>query len=490
MVSVAVLPTLLSVSKFKTGIDQSGNIAYWLRGIYRGEIVPKHRRIDYMYRGVFMTMVNTLMTELVFRWNNSWYIMPQLTRVLGLNKLSLIFNDPDPDASSRFVNQTLKSFQFKDIKNYSSIQEVDALRRRTCESAFKPESLHLVPHLVEDDLRSSLDTKAFENTAALRLHLRRRLNYEGREGFLEFLKAQGKITHEECETTRQSLKELKAIIDEIHSDHKNTKAGQGGKLSTAFGKFKQQWQGKHKENRSLSEKLQDMSVVDHEGFLNKNILEELKGFADEYEPLRKWVEKLSHYEKTAPRIAGLIEDGYVSRKIAMAIRKVQKSGWWPKMLTGVALTFIVYGYCSSHFEIDVVLPWQRKIFKQRGETDEAIRPAVLSTLPALLTFVALRHNKLLGRFMRKTGYVPELLLSGLVAIGVYLATFFHLFNRVLKSPPKHPVPETPKPQPMPTFQPPVFVPTFPMAPSVPTASLAATPFQLPTVRPAFQVPVS
>jgi hypothetical protein len=177
------------------------------------------------------------------------------------------------------------------------------------------------------------------------------------------------------------------------------------------------------QSHTASQKLESQSI-------------RIQGIQKQLEGVQKLLQwKNSVTNESCSTIKRLIKEGVASRKIQHELSRIQKMSTWIKLPPNVLMWFMIFGISSSFFEARIVKPWQEKTYQERGTTAEALTPSILAMIPGAATLGILMSDKLLGRFITKLGPVLKFVVADVAALGVFVASFFYLFNKKLQEPP-------------------------------------------------------
>lgn len=240
---------------------QLNNVGYFIRGWWRvdGEkiglpqAIPDKRKMDYLFRDVYMVYVSAYMTELTYRLVEQAYVVPNFIQTLQLNQLKSLYS-----GSGEHIPDFAKSMKIRNIQ-----RELPALLRgHMLGSLVNSRSYYMVPDLLEqhaDELRRKgvAPSKVLESRLWAH-HLRRVLNPEQ---YLEkFLLGEKRITPEEGKLLSGHLKQMDDLVGLFKSAKDPIKPGE------AFAMLKQlaDQQGSAEAKRLLAKlngKDEDMARV-------------------------------------------------------------------------------------------------------------------------------------------------------------------------------------------------------------------------------------
>jgi hypothetical protein len=446
-------------------LSQANNLSYAVRDGYRMGSVPEDRKADYMFRHYWMVLNCAMITETGFRATEKFVSFPQITKLLGLNRLKELYgNDP--------------KFKNIEIQNYRSIEDIPMLRNRLSGSLVKESSAPLIPNLIRDvDLPHATQAEK-EQADVLIHHLQKYLNFDGHNGFLTELE---KDSPEVVRMVRERLKALdtgKSHLGKI----KTMMEPELGKIAQSYRSlfpFSQEALAQHAQNNplklteetrktiqtiitwatenklipdgaliSLQQKLADEKV---ETIIKAELGPLAAALSKTQEVVKKGVEQLeATVEKSlADRVKQLFQEGLNSKTIMSELKTIQKSSFWPKMLISNVLTLVFYGIIVSMLDVHVVQPWQKKLYEKRGTTNEVVMPTFISTIPGVAGILGVLSDKIMPQAIRRMDNLNRFLLASAVGFTAYAGTALFLINRKLKQPP----PKPPRPaEPVPSFQ--------------------------------------
>jgi hypothetical protein len=423
-------------------LSQANNISYAVRDSYRMGTVPENRKADYMFRHFYMVPVCAILTELGFRIAEGLYTMPQMTRVLGLKTLGETYGKGSKDVVGQF-----KHLEPEAIQRYASLQEIPFLKSRLTGSLARESSTVLIPDLVKEVDMAALSPEAQKQQEVLVHHLKRLMSFDSEKGFLDELVASKKITSDESALIKKGVGELHKILD----------------LSERLGRKMPQYaenavhQLKPKDAELIKtafESLEKLSpdLVQNLGELKPklaNVAEgvslagkDLKLLHEGVEALKagKFIERFAG--QASETVKGLIGEGALNKLKVLELKAIQKTSFWPKMLVTTALNFILYGVLQSWLDVNIIQPWQKKLFAQRGTTNEVVTPVYWGLIPFGVTLWGLMNDKITPKFIQKMGHVGRFAFAGTAALVAYTGTALGLTAYRLSKPPKNPTPET------------------------------------------------
>jgi hypothetical protein len=260
-----------------------------------------------------------------------------------------------------------------------------AVRRRAVGSLVKPDSIFVIPRVLKEmDLRDPKLTP--EERAEMRQlieHLEKKLNPAD---YLQTLVKQGQLAEPEA---KQVLEHSWNIINELD-------------VEALFKKGQTACDYKALESR----------------------LARLGNELWQHHPKK---EKLMEY----------VRQGVESKYTREMLKRIQKTGVWPKMALSTILSFFYYGLLVTNLDVDVVRPWQEKLIAKRGTAQEIVKPCYLATIPfagilaagmwdrtARFFLPKVVRNSYLGRFVAVSG----------LAVASYFATAGLLIRKALSGP--------------------------------------------------------
>lgn len=393
-------------------LSQSNNIGYAARGVYRVNVVPEDRKAEYLFRDFVMTLVTAYLTELSFRITETFYTVPKLTKVLQFPELSKLYGEQGMDKALHG--------SFNNIKNQTWFPTF--VQKRLLGSLVKSDSNNLVPELIEREMSDIVDGKrvmkeGMEQHEALIHHLYRRLNFPQ---YLERLEAMGNITAAEREQVLKIMKSIPKdeLLASITTDLENiskeelTAAIKNGQtaIKTAADEL---------EKKPVKKLLKRNEAIQKQAETVEKLREKAASYSDDV---------LTHYEKASPKVRAYVDDFLHSEAVRGAMKTVQKSASWPKMAVSVALSLVFYGIIANKFDVEKLQPWQEKLFKKRGTTEEVITPAYKALVPGILTTVALMAKKSPISLSNRMGYIGSFAVAGFAGLATYGASWYALFK--------------------------------------------------------------
>lgn len=352
-------------------LSQSNNISYATRGVYRVHVTPEDRKGDYLFRDFYMTLVTAYLTELGFRAVGQGYTVPLMKKYLELDQV------PNLDKA---MNGRLD----------------DMLRKRVTNSLARDKSNYLIPGLFKNvDMAPLIAkgqlTEAQQQTAeALAEHLQKRMNYGG---YLEKLVEKGALTAAEQDTI---LKAAEAIPKTLASQ---------GVASSQLVKLKERVFDLERQGVASVEEALDDTLKPVFQKLTDATEQAVKGHPD--------------------RVQKMIREALHCQQLLNVLKRVQKTSGWPKMGASILLSLIFYGGLANVVDVKFLQPWQEKIYKERGTTQELVKPAYISLIPGL---AALAGTSVLTR---KLGYVSRFAVAGGLALGAYTVSTVALVKQRL-----------------------------------------------------------
>jgi len=226
--------------------------------------------------------------------------------------------------------------------------------------------------------------------------------------------------------------------------------------------------------RDIQKELKDLTVNEipqtvHEK-INRKLAEFKKTIAED--------ERFLHLDHLKPLFSKTVNDTDIKRLIAegvssktalTAISKIQKSSTWPKTFATVALNLVFYGFAASLFDNKVLQPYEQKLTKERGTSQEIVSAGYMGLLPGAAVLTQMFDKTSLPLF-RKMGSFTRFASVGGAALATFAGSTYLILQQMLKNPPKNP----PK-QAQPAEQPARPQPMANAAPS-PFASMASSPF--------------
>ncbi len=336
---------------------------------------------------------------------------------MGFRAVDLLYNIPH---MTRALQLHKLSERYPGALNYSRMP--DFVRARLMGSLVKSSSNYAVPKVLEEIKEKSgqtLTEAEHKQLDILLRHLHKHLNFE--EFVSETLVKQKELTTEEAGLVTKAVKAMTTHVDEA--------AKKQGVMKEVGEEFRQ---------------------------VLANLLKE---HADD--PALKALESAAAKEK----LMNLVKEGLESHTTMNIIRRIQRSGTWPKMFSSVILNLIFYGFMANFFDVKILQPWQKKIVKERGTSEELVKPGYQALLPGLLVLIVGLYDKFPTPF-RKMGYFSRFAAVGGLALATYTATMLYLIKRVLATPPK----KAPKPQTDATAAEKAPIPRLPQATTLPRAA--------------------
>jgi hypothetical protein len=262
----------------------------------------------------------------------------------------------------------------------------EAVRRRAAGNRVNPQSVSVIPRVLKEmDIRNPhLTTEEKADLLRLIEHLEKKLNPGD---YLKTLVKKGRLTKQDA---AQVLEHSRKIIDELNVEEL-FKKGQ-----TAC------------DQRAL-----------------KNRIARLGDELWQHHPSK---EKLMEY----------VREGVESKYTREMLKRIQKTGIWPKMALSTILSFFYYGLLVTNLDVDVVRPWQEKLVARRGTAQEIVKPCYLATIPFIGVLAAGMWDKtarfFLPRAVRNSYLGRFVAVSGL-AVASYFATAGLLIKKALSGPP-------------------------------------------------------
>jgi hypothetical protein len=432
-------------------LSQANNISYAVRDSYRMGTVPENRKADYMFRHFYMVPVCAILTELGFRIAEGLYTMPQMTRVLGLKTLGETYGK---DSKSSVANGVAKDVvgQFKhlnpeDIPRYNSLQEIPFLKSRLTGSLARESSTVLIPGLVKDVDMAALSPEAQKQHEVLVHHLKRLMSFDSEKGFLDELVASQKITADESSLIKKGMGELHKILDVaerlgrkmpqyVENAVHQLKPKDAELVKTAF-------ESLEKHAPELAQSLEALKPA------LANVTQGATLAGKDLKLIHEGVQALqagSFIERFAGQasetVKGLIGEGALNKLKVLELKAIQKTSFWPKMLVTTALNFVLYGVLQSWLDVNVIQPWQKKLFAKRGTTNEVVAPVYWGLIPFGVTLWGLMNDKITPKFIQKMGHIGRFAFAGTAALGAYTGTAIGLTAYRLSKPPQKPVSDT------------------------------------------------
>ena len=444
-------------------LTQSNNIAYGTRGVVRVNEVQPNRKLDYFFRDFYMVLATAYLGELGFRGVDKLYNIPHMTKALQLNRLSELY----PGAL-----------------NYKSMPDV--VRAHMMGSLVKSSSNYAVPKVLwdlEHEAGEKLKPEERKQLQILFNHLHKNMNFP--EWLSENMVKAGEIDAKDTKTvldevrrllaiTRDGAKEmpgeLKAALD-IPASKKVSALGQiTGPIKKALNFHKEapvpitaeqraealtEVLAKWKDAFSIAEpevkKHYDEIAKELAGVAAKDLAERKPAleaaltkvselFAKTSGKQEHYLERLVKTElkdhAAKDKLVGFIKQGLESDAVLGTIKKIQRSGTWPKMFSSVIINFIFYGMMANFFDVKVLQPWQKKYAETHGGSSaDLVKPGYKALIPALGILVVGLQNRIPTPF-RKLGYFSRFAVVGGLALGTYTALAVSWMAKIAKSSPK------------------------------------------------------
>ena len=422
-------------------LSQANNISYGVRDSYRMGTVPENRKADYMFRHFYMVPVCAILTELGFRIAESLYTLPQMTRVLGLKTLGETYGKGSKDVVGQFQHLNPEA-----IPRYASLGEIPFLKSRLTGSLARESSTVLIPDLVKDVDMAALSPEAQKQQEVLVHHLKRLLSFDSEKGFLDELVASKKITSDESALIKKGMGELHKILDlserlgrKIPGYAESATHKLGPKdaelIKTAFESLEKIAPDLVQNLGELKPKL--ANVAEGVSLAGKD----LKLIHEGVEALKAgtFVERFAG--QASETVKHLIGEGALNKLKVLELKAIQKTSFWPKMVATTALNFILYGVLQSWLDVNIIQPWQKKLFEKRGTTSEVVTPVYWGLIPFGVTLWGLMNDKITPKFIQKMGHVGRFAFAGTAALLAYTGTALGLSAYRLSKPPKNPTPE-------------------------------------------------
>jgi hypothetical protein len=175
------MTALMSISNeaARRFLDLQGHAGSVTRGLWRGANVPEDRRMDFLYRDVFMTLVMASIGEFSSRLTDNLFTAPQIAKLLRLRHLT-----------ETYQNKDVLYPQFNKIKDYTSLTEIEPLRIKSTGNLVKHHSANMIPANVAAELMKDKYKHFAQENEPLVLHLNRLLNFyneHSHDGYLKIL---------------------------------------------------------------------------------------------------------------------------------------------------------------------------------------------------------------------------------------------------------------------------------------------------------------
>lgn len=341
---------------------------------------------------------------------------------LGFRGVDLLYNIP---LMTRTLRLNRLSELYPGALNYTRMPDV--VRERMMGTLVKSDSNYAVPKVLEE-LRASSSkhlTEAEQKQLGILLdHLHKNLNFS--EYVSEKLVQRQHITPDEAKLVNNAVKAMAGHVDETMKQH--------GPL------------------RELSAEFQEKLA---------NLLKE-RGDDEALKAL--------HAHPLKEKLLGLVKEGMESHTTLSLLKRVQKSGTWPKMASSVILNFIFYGCLANYLDSKALQPWQKKLVAQRGSSEEIVKPGYLGLIPGLAVLVAGLSDKIAPKFIQKLGYFNRFAVVGGAALLTYTTSMVAMVKHALSKPPKN-KPGNPTAQPPQAKSPTVPVKPAPVATSYTSGSM-------------------
>lgn len=458
---VANLPLSLLSNTTQRILTQSNNIAYGTRGVVRVNSVQKERKLDYFFRDFYMVIATAYLGEMGFRAVDTLYNIPLMTKALKLNKLSNL---------KYTVDGALK---YPGANNYTRLPDI--VRARLMGSLVKPDSISMVPGLLDKMAKESgvkLTEEEKNQLTILLDHLHKNLNFReyARSTFVDT----GKLQATQLEAIIKHANAVGGLEDAAEHELPNLinrvfKAPLDGQTGIKFvrkakpprvellkrelDELREHFAYASPGEKSLFDKLaadmeksvgvQKLSEQEANALhgqveaLCKKVLESRKPHLEQV-----WKGVLNDLGKSVgvkkTEFLKIAEDAMTSKTTLEALKRIQRSGTWPKMFSSVILNFVFYGMLANFFDVKILQPWQKKMVAQRGgSSQEFIKPGYVSMLTGLPILV-LGMSKWAPAFVKRMSYFTRFAVVGGLGLTAYTATMVAWIKHIAKKPPKTP----------------------------------------------------
>lgn len=421
-------------------LSQANNISYAARDSYRMGAVPENRKADYIFRHFYMVPVCALLTEMGFRVAEKFYTMPQLTRVMGLKTLLEKYGPQSNDPTGMLAGVPAEQFP-----RYRSLSEIPFLKNRLAGSLAKNSSTSLLPNLVKTIDLPAQSPEVQAQGKVLLAHLDRLINFDTEGGFLDSLIKGNKLTQAEADIIKQGTKDMAPIryaaerlarrLPKVTEGSAMTMAGRDiDVLKEGLGYLEKYMPEVARQLTSLKERLsQGAKKIEVQGKELTTMAKAVQELGD-----KGLLERLSQGARDIVKY--LINEGANNKNIVLELKAIQKTSFWPKMFVSTALNLVFYGILQSWLDVNVIQPWQKKLYEKRGTTNEVVAPVYWGVIPFGLGLMAVMSDKIAPKFIQKLGPVSRFTVGAFAALAAYTATTFGMIGYRLSKPPKNPPP--------------------------------------------------
>lgn len=478
---------LLSIYGSAVASNHTTNLGYLGRGFMRvsGEkvmlpkAIPDDRKMDYLFRDFFMTMVMAYTGEMAFRTAESMFVAPMYGQVLNLDKLSQVYAPRLADGVT--ANVLAPTYldplhgQAGKLAQLNSHDLPSVLRERMLGTVVDPNtrSYKLIPGLLEEQTLPSMQAEL----AKLRTNGAAAAQIEALEGkitrtqvfahhirrlfapdeFLDTLVNMGRINDADkssVQTMLKPFKTLRSVIDKLDDPKKAQEfvdvLGQLKPYSTGsattmidelltvpkdqlvhrvkgytfWGMFSPSKWDYVKAIKKDGFWQGVKNIMSHRGMSQQGILENL--YDNAFKPMVESGIRTGALRHELATLGTVMSEDIIKTQ---ALKRISQGGsLYVKLPLSLVTIFLANGYLGSWVDNHLVQPWQRKVVKATGNSKIAEWPSYISLIPTIAVFAGLVSLKPI----KNLGYVGSVAVSGAAALGTYVASTLGLINISLK----------------------------------------------------------